>query len=947
MASTAGAARALAAVRQRQLLAFLSALDTFHAAEQRIEAGVDPTNGAPLAAGAAPQALAAATSRLAEAMHAAIDAGWRAAFDTGMLEVHGGAAPPPSALRVLQAEAASQKAYATRFASDVAAGVPTQPGRWSEGRRSAAYADATEAAYQVAGGVGAPDGGLIWWRLGEVVNHCAECPIIAANSPYTRESLPTVPRAGATPCVFTPDSPVLTRRGMVPIRDVMVGDEVWTHRSRWRRVVNTFINPSGGRRGVFLNGVGFTEEHRVWTVDGWRTAADVASCGVRMLHLQHAEELREMFGDDALGSSYESMPTVRELLCLWESEGPASRGMSVLRDEPQGHGTVGGPGDTGENDCGDCEGWAETTDNVRSPDVGQLHSAESRGRSILGEVLGRGRAPVHLPIQVGLADGQRSDPVRDGDSPHQRGSDRRPDRELGDADCKSAPDAPHDSREGDGVGCRPGRFPEESGPATMRHVSDGVHGTVSRGEGVVREVLLSRVCERGEVQTVDCAVYSLHEGLPADPNKGPELLQPEVLRSISVCGSDDGLPDVWDLVRVPSAQEPPTEVLFVEVLPAHVYDLEVEDDRSFFVGGVFAENCRASCKCTLTTSPPTTPPQRTQAERDESAARDTPFEDRVYNPPPLPPGTRLPTAEERAALRDLEIQRNEARRRAHDAELAGNEREARIWRGRSRDLTGEIRRYADERGVHHVPTFRVGDVVTGRDIGRRDIDRLTHLRGIDGATMARAQSQAIADALAAAKRNLLADLETYPDMGGWTKADWTAALKQAGAPPSAFGGDLIRLGTESTCCGEAECGACRDRLSATVAASERGGACACRATTRAAGRVVLALEATAAPTPAADLPAPEDWRVVNAIGPTARATLRSHVAAFETLAKAGRRSGVAPYRVSVGPFADGWSDLVASGGTWVQGPVAEVERFFKAWAALATDDIVTATWQPM
>lgn len=40
------------------------------------------------------------------------------------------------------------------------------------------------------------------------------------------------------PC-FVAGTPVLTKRGSVAIEDVVVGDEVWTHRNRWQRVTDT------------------------------------------------------------------------------------------------------------------------------------------------------------------------------------------------------------------------------------------------------------------------------------------------------------------------------------------------------------------------------------------------------------------------------------------------------------------------------------------------------------------------------------------------------------------------------------------------------------------------------------------------------------------------------------------------------------------------------------
>lgn len=41
------------------------------------------------------------------------------------------------------------------------------------------------------------------WELGSVATrHCEDCVELAANSPYTKETLPTVPRAGDTRCLF-------------------------------------------------------------------------------------------------------------------------------------------------------------------------------------------------------------------------------------------------------------------------------------------------------------------------------------------------------------------------------------------------------------------------------------------------------------------------------------------------------------------------------------------------------------------------------------------------------------------------------------------------------------------------------------------------------------------------------------------------------------------------
>lgn len=78
---------------------------------------------------------------------------------------------------------------------------------------------------------------------------------------------------------------VLTRRGHVPIEDVVVGDEVWTHANRWRPVTYTWDR---GEREVFrlsnpgnAAGLRLTRDHKVWA----RSAKRRMRNGVRYFDL--------------------------------------------------------------------------------------------------------------------------------------------------------------------------------------------------------------------------------------------------------------------------------------------------------------------------------------------------------------------------------------------------------------------------------------------------------------------------------------------------------------------------------------------------------------------------------------------------------------------------------------------------------------------------------------
>lgn len=71
-------------------------------------------------------------------------------------------------------------------------------------------------------------------------------------------------------CVH-PDTYITTKRGHVPIKDVLVGDVVLTHKGRWRKVTKTFINPHDGElyglRGVYAGNqiAWLTAGHPVWS----------------------------------------------------------------------------------------------------------------------------------------------------------------------------------------------------------------------------------------------------------------------------------------------------------------------------------------------------------------------------------------------------------------------------------------------------------------------------------------------------------------------------------------------------------------------------------------------------------------------------------------------------------------------------------------------------------
>jgi hypothetical protein len=67
-------------------------------------------------------------------------------------------------------------------------------------QRAQAYADAFRHLYYAGRIVASPMGTAIDWIAVQDRNTCAGCAHLAKSSPYTRDTLPTTPRAGITPC---------------------------------------------------------------------------------------------------------------------------------------------------------------------------------------------------------------------------------------------------------------------------------------------------------------------------------------------------------------------------------------------------------------------------------------------------------------------------------------------------------------------------------------------------------------------------------------------------------------------------------------------------------------------------------------------------------------------------------------------------------------------------
>lgn len=176
-AQSKDAEQKLADQREELLLAWLLALGRFHA-----------TQGT---------GFEGALREMVTSMNEAFRRAWGAADFLGQSQWKVPWTSPLSAES--EALLRDQAAYMGGFARDVAAGLPGKNGRTPETARSQLYGAVLGAAFHQGMVDRAPPRQEIQWRLG-LCKHCRDCPNLAAGSPYTFETLPTFPGAGATAC---------------------------------------------------------------------------------------------------------------------------------------------------------------------------------------------------------------------------------------------------------------------------------------------------------------------------------------------------------------------------------------------------------------------------------------------------------------------------------------------------------------------------------------------------------------------------------------------------------------------------------------------------------------------------------------------------------------------------------------------------------------------------
>ena len=100
-------------------------------------------------------------------------------------------------IRSIGQQVGKEMSFMSKFADDVLA----RKGKMDYSRRMKMYAEGVTPMFIFGQMVYLPEDAKIKWVLGETDKHCLDCLVIAANSPYTKKTLPTVPRACDSRCL--------------------------------------------------------------------------------------------------------------------------------------------------------------------------------------------------------------------------------------------------------------------------------------------------------------------------------------------------------------------------------------------------------------------------------------------------------------------------------------------------------------------------------------------------------------------------------------------------------------------------------------------------------------------------------------------------------------------------------------------------------------------------
>lgn len=229
------------------------------------------------------------------------------------------------------------------------------------------------------------------------------------KSPYGLH-LPAYPADGSSECkcITTPESRVKTTRGNVPISEIVIGDMVWTHKNRWRKVTQVYRhNPSPNHRQSWVtapNGskIGCTHDHKWLTPNGWKRIIDIDNSSFLMYHHGYEQKILHKVWRGAWQSKLARylQELSRDLSNVRQAERLSGSGVHFLWNANESSNSV----EEAPRKVPSWveRSWKEAANKIRGF-VSRFQLAEENGREILRFLSRREREEVlHLSLSMGL-----------------------------------------------------------------------------------------------------------------------------------------------------------------------------------------------------------------------------------------------------------------------------------------------------------------------------------------------------------------------------------------------------------------------------------------------------------------------------------------------------------------------------------------------------------------
>jgi hypothetical protein len=359
------------------------------------------------------------------------------------------------------------------------------------------------------------------------------------------------------------------KNGIIPLAKVKVGDRVLTHKRRWRKVTAVHKNEvqKGHRFAILVSPtgrlVGVTDDHLVFTRKEWMSAKEAANGSERVVSM------------------------VRE-----KSEEKRIRSLSSVLDEETMDWKT-GKGETVRS----YPSPQNSPDSVRGSDRVFVQHDEGR-RPKVCPVLGRGYTSICVPVSMEVGEEARPDSERVRHSPQEPPSVGRRLEELG---TEASSRSPSGSRERD-----EGKSASREVSCLRKEIQDEPRSAAGRHQ---REILLQRVLPKKSIQRKERALCRMRSfGVPQPVRSNAQKQEKKFLLSALLCREyvENNQDPCMHLLRIAlqeeSIRDQEVEGGQVLLLPgsleegAALYDITVEEDRSFVVEGlvIHNSNCRDS-----------------------------------------------------------------------------------------------------------------------------------------------------------------------------------------------------------------------------------------------------------------------------------------------------------------------------------------------------------------